>query len=239
MMHFKTISPVLLAALLLIAAVSSFAQRADTIVTAQGKIINAFSKEPVKARIVYESLPYGNRVGVINNSEYSFLMFDQERYSITVEAPGFMTAKYLLDPNEATNQILLKNIELTYGTAVAGKKPDAGIVITLSNVIFEVAKSKIDPESYSQLDNVYDMLMSYPKMVIQLEGHTDVVGNAARNLKLSEDRVNEVKKYLVTKGIDQKRIKTKAFGGTQPLSTEDTPEAHRLNRRVELRILKN
>jgi OmpA-OmpF porin, OOP family len=239
MMRFKTIYAVMFAAILAMTAATVFAQRADTVITAQGKIINAFSKEPIKARIVYESLPYGNRVGVINNSEYSFMMFDQERYSITVEAPGFMTAKYLLDPNEATNQLIVKDIELTYGTAVVGKKPDAGVVITLNNVIFEVAKSKIDPESYTQLDNVYDMLVSYPKMVIQLEGHTDVVGNANRNLALSEDRVREVKKYLVNKGIDEKRIKTKAFGGTQPLSTEDTPEAHRLNRRVELRILKN
>jgi OmpA-OmpF porin, OOP family len=215
------------------------AQRADTIVTARGKITNAFTKEPVTARIVYESLPFGNRIGVINGSEYSFLMFDQERYSITVEAPGFMTAKYLLDPLEANDQKLVKDIELNYGTAVASKKLDAGIVITLSNVIFEVAKSKIDPESYPQLDNVYTMLVEYPKMVIQLEGHTDILGNPNRNLKLSEERVNAVKKYLVAKGIDAKRIKTKAFGGTRPLSTEDTPEAHRLNRRVELRILKN
>jgi outer membrane protein OmpA-like peptidoglycan-associated protein len=218
---------------------SGIAQRADTVVTAQGKVINATNKEPVKARIIYESLPYGNRIGVINNSEYSFMMFDQERYSITVEAPGFMTAKYMLDPNEATQMLLTKDIELNYGSAVVKKGPDAGVVITLNNVIFEVAKSKIDPESFTQLDNVYDMLIENPKMVIQLEGHTDVIGNANRNLALSEDRVREVKKYLVTKGIDQKRIKTKAFGGTQPLSTEDTPEAHRLNRRVELRILKN
>ena len=217
----------------------SFTQQADTIVTAKGKIINSSTKEPVKARIVYESQPYGNRVGVINNSEYSFMMFDRERYSITIEAAGFMTAKYLLDPNDATEMTLTKDIELNYGSAEVSKGPNAGVVITLNNVIFEVAKSKIDPESFSQLDNVYNMLLVNPKMVIQLEGHTDVVGNANRNLKLSEDRVNEVRKYLVSKGIDQKRIKTKAFGGTKPLSTEDTPEAHRLNRRVELRILKN
>lgn len=239
MMRLKHLCYFLLMLTILVTSNQSIAQQADTVVTAQGRIINAANKEPVKARIVYESLPYGNRVGVINNTEYSFMMFDQERYSITVEAPGFMTAKYLLDPGEAKDKRLTKDIELIYGTAVVSKQPDAGVVITLSNVIFEVAKSKIDPESFNQLDNVYDMLLANPRMVIQLEGHTDVVGNPNRNLTLSEDRVKEVKKYLVNKGIDQKRIKTKAFGGTQPLSTEDTPEAHRLNRRVELRILKN
>jgi outer membrane protein OmpA-like peptidoglycan-associated protein len=58
-------------------------------------------------------------------------------------------------------------------------------------------------------------------------------------MKLSQDRVEAVKKYLVSKGIDKNRIKTKAFGGTQPLSNDRTEEAKALNRRVEMRVLKN
>ena len=76
-------------------------------------------------------------------------------------------------------------------------------------------------------------------MVIQLEGHTDYQGNSKDNMKLSKERVDAVKKYLEGKGISGSRIKTKAFGGTQPISKDDTAEAHRLNRRVELRILSN
>src|SRR5690242_14245638 len=82
----------------------STAQTTDSLVTAQGRIINAETKEPLTAKITYQSLPYGNKVGVINNSTYSFPMFDQERYSIIVEAPGFVTAKYMLDPKEAAEQ---------------------------------------------------------------------------------------------------------------------------------------
>ena len=76
-------------------------------------------------------------------------------------------------------------------------------------------------------------------MIIQLEGHTDYQGNASDNMRLSQLRVAAVKNYIVSKKIVKSRIKTKAFGGTQPLSREDTPEAHRINRRVELRILEN
>lgn len=76
-------------------------------------------------------------------------------------------------------------------------------------------------------------------MVIQLEGHTDYLGPAKQNLELSEKRVLAVKDYLVSKGINKARIKTKAFGGTKPLSKEDTPEAHAANRRVEVRVLQN
>ena len=76
-------------------------------------------------------------------------------------------------------------------------------------------------------------------MIIQLEGHTDYQGDESENMKLSKQRVEAVKDYLVSKGIKSKRIQTKAYGGTAPLSRDNTPEAHRINRRVELRILQN
>ena len=83
------------------------------------------------------------------------------------------------------------------------------------------------------------MMKENPKMVIQLEGHTDYLGDADKNLKLSQQRVDAVKAYLIAKKVNKNRVKTKAFGGTKPLSRDDTPEAHRMNRRVELRILSN
>lgn len=83
------------------------------------------------------------------------------------------------------------------------------------------------------------MMKENEAMVIQLEGHTDYQGNAKENLKLSKERVESVKHYIISKGIPKNRIKTKAFGGTMPLSRDNTPEGHRLNRRVELRILEN
>jgi len=215
------------------------AQATDSLITAQGRILNADTKEPLTAKITYQSLPYGNKVGVINNSNYSFPMFDRERYSIIVESPGFVTAKYMLDPAEASAQKLVKDIELIHGTAVVKKKHEAGHVMLLNNLIFQVAKSKIEPESYPELDIIVNMLKESPKMVIQLEGHTDYLGDAEKNLKLSQQRVDAVKAYLTSKGVNKNRVKTKAFGGTSPLSKDDTPEAHRLNRRVELRILQN
>jgi len=217
----------------------SFGQILDSVITAQGRVVNAETKELVAARITYQSLPYGNKVGVINNSNYSFPMFDRERYSITVEAPGFASAKYMLDPAEAKEQKLVKDIELVHGIAVAKKKHEVGHVMRLDNLIFQISKAKIEPESYPELDIVVNMMKENPKMVIQLEGHTDYLGDPAKNLKLSQQRVDAVKGYLVSKGTHKNRIKTKAYGGTAPLSKDNTPEAHRLNRRVELRILQN
>jgi outer membrane protein OmpA-like peptidoglycan-associated protein len=76
-------------------------------------------------------------------------------------------------------------------------------------------------------------------MVIQLEGHTDNQGSPEANLKLSQQRVEAVKTYLTKKGVSKNRIKTKAFGGSQPIRNEMTQEDRALNRRVEMRILKN
>src|SRR5215212_8007800 len=83
---------------------ASNAQTADSLIYAEGKVLNGATKEPITARITYQSLPYGNKIGVINNSTYSFPMFDNEKYSIIVEAQGFAPAKYLLDPSQANEE---------------------------------------------------------------------------------------------------------------------------------------
>jgi OOP family OmpA-OmpF porin len=224
--------------LLLFTATISYCQSADSLVYAEGQILNAATREPITARITYQSLPYGNKVGVLNNNTYSFPMFDRVKYSIVVEAPGFDVAKYMLDPAEANgDKKVIRNIELTKGGG--GQKLAVGNVIRLDNLIFQVGKSRISEESYMELDIVHNMMSENNRMVIQLEGHTDYQGNAKENLKLSQARVDAVKQYLVSKGVSKSRIKTKAFGGTMPVSREETPEAHRMNRRVEMRILEN
>jgi len=211
----------------------------DTLTYAEGRIIDAATKQAVTAKITYKSLPYGNKIGTLTNSNYSFPMFDNEKYSIIVEAPGFSTAKYMLDPAEANARKLIKDIELTAGAGTAEKKHEVGQVMRLDNLIFQLGKSKIDEESYSELDLVVSMMKENNSMVVQLEGHTDYEGDPKGNMKLSQARVDAVKNYITSKGISKNRVKTKAFGGTAPLSRDNTPEAHRLNRRVELRVLQN
>jgi outer membrane protein OmpA-like peptidoglycan-associated protein len=216
----------------------TYGQSADSLTIAEGKIINATTKEPVNARITYHSLPYGSIVGVINNNTFSFPMFENEKYSITVEAEGFAPAKYLLDPAEANDsKKVIRDIELT--SHEARKAHEVGQLMRLNNLIFQVGKAKISTDSYDELDIIVKMMTENTSMVIQLEGHTDYQGDPKDNLKLSQERVEAVKQYLISKKINKTRIKTKAFGGTQPLSKDNTPEAHRLNRRVELRVLEN
>jgi outer membrane protein OmpA-like peptidoglycan-associated protein len=222
---------------------SAYSQSPDTLIYAQGKIFNAITKEPVSARISYQSLPYGSKVGFLSGNSFSFPLFDGEKYSITVEAPGFAPSKYMLDPAEANSERkVLKDIELNPPVGAAHNAETThtvGKVMRLDDLIFDAGKAKISPASFAELDEVALMLKNNPRMVIQLEGHTDTRGNANLNVKLSQERVNAVKSYLITQGANKNRIKTKAFGGKVPLSLEDTEEAHSLNRRVELRVLEN
>jgi outer membrane protein OmpA-like peptidoglycan-associated protein len=222
----------------------SVAQTTDTLIYAQGKILNATTKEPINAKIMYQSEPYANVVGSLTGSSFSFPLFDGEKYSITIEAPGFAPAKYLLDPTQAnTERKVIKDVELGLPATVAKNSETTshrpGHTMRLDNLIFAVGTARISPESHDELDEVVTMLNNNPTMIVQLEGHTDAKGDPKLNMKLSQDRVDAVKFYLVSKGSAKSKIKTKAFGGTSPLSMENTEQAHKMNRRVELRILEN
>jgi len=215
----------------------------DTVVYAVGKIVNQTNKEAVNARISYQSLPFGNIVGQLSGTNYSIPLYGGEKYSITVEAPGFAPSKYMLDPATANaDRKVIQDIELGIPSTAAVVAPTAhhvGKVMRLDALIFQQRSAIISPESYPELNSVSDMLHSNPKMVIQLEGHTDTRGDAKLNLKLSEQRVDAVRDYLIRRGVEKSRVKLKAFGGSMPLSKENTEEAHKLNRRVEVRIIEN
>jgi OmpA-OmpF porin, OOP family len=197
--------------------------------TVEGKVVDALNSKGIKAQMRYKSYPTGGISGRINDSTFSFPIFGSSKYQVTAEAEGYIPRTMIVDPKEAINGKIIRNIQLT----------SKGRAIRLEHLIFEMGRAVINPKSYLGLDEVVAMMKENTKVVIQLEGHTDNAGNAEKNLALSQDRVEAVKKYLVSKGIAKDRVKTKAFGGTQPLSTDKTEEARALNRRVEMRVLKD
>lgn len=200
-------------------------------VTVSGKIVDKFSGEPIAGRIKYESLPYGSKIGVFSGQTFKFNMENGKDYAIKVEAEGYTDFFATLKSGEAQDNKIEQLIQLT--------PTGANQLIRLDQLIFALGKDEITETSHAELDELVIMLQSSEQMIIQLEGHTDFRGNAKQNLKLSERRVLAVKNYLVDKGITKKRIKTKAFGGTKPLSRANDEESRRKNRRVEVRILSN
>jgi outer membrane protein OmpA-like peptidoglycan-associated protein len=98
---------------------------------------------------------------------------------------------------------------------------------------FDTGKATIKPVSFPILDAVKDVLVANPKVTIEVQGHTDNVGAAAMNLKLSQDRANSVKAYLVKGGVDESRLVAKGYGMNQPLVPNDNAANKALNRRVQ------
>jgi outer membrane protein OmpA-like peptidoglycan-associated protein len=98
---------------------------------------------------------------------------------------------------------------------------------------FDFNKATIKPVSFPILDAVYDVLAANPKITIEVQGHTDNVGNAGYNQKLSQQRADSVKAYLVKKGIPTTRLVSKGYGMTQPLVPNNSESNKALNRRVQ------
>jgi len=95
----------------------------------------------------------------------------------------------------------------------------------------------LKPESQVELDKVVQLLQDNPTVKVQLEGHTDNVGSAADNLKLSENRAKAAVAYISSKGIDPKRLTSKGFGATKPIADNKTEEGRAQNRRTELKVI--
>jgi outer membrane protein OmpA-like peptidoglycan-associated protein len=108
--------------------------------------------------------------------------------------------------------------------------------VNLKNVLFAQTKADILPESFPELDLVVHFLQTNPNVRIELSGHTDNRGIHGDNVKLSLQRVNKVKDYLVSKGVESRRITGKGYGGTKPIASNDSEESRKMNRRVEFTI---
>lgn len=103
---------------------------------------------------------------------------------------------------------------------------------TPKNIMFVQSKSAMLPGSFAELDNLASMLQRYPNLKLNIEGHTDNIGDAQKNLKLSEERAQVVALYLIRHGVAESRIQAKGYGGSRPLTDDDSPEGHAKNRRV-------
>jgi outer membrane protein OmpA-like peptidoglycan-associated protein len=99
---------------------------------------------------------------------------------------------------------------------------------------FETGSAKINPKSYAYLNYLVNILKKNPSYKISFDGHTDNVGDVAVNTKLSQDRVDAVKAYFVSKSINENRIATQAFGSKKPKYKNDTAAGRAKNRRVEI-----
>jgi outer membrane protein OmpA-like peptidoglycan-associated protein len=113
---------------------------------------------------------------------------------------------------------------------------ERGLVLTLSDVLFEVDDDTLKPGAHADLDKLVEFLERYAERDVRIEGHTDATGEESYNLDLSRRRAEAVREYLVAQGIDRQRIVTVGRGENVPVATNQTVAGRQLNRRVEIVI---
>lgn len=114
-----------------------------------------------------------------------------------------------------------------------------GNTIRLENIFFEFDKATLLPSSKAELNKLRDILDDYPHLKIEIAGHTDNVGAAEYNQRLSEARAQSVVDYLLKAKVSEDRLTYAGYGSDKPLASNDTDAGRTINRRVEFTILEN
>ena len=143
---------------------------------------------------------------------------------------------------QVVDKSFLQSVIVNHGELMEGK----ALQVTYSNEItsevssksyqiqFETGSAVIKPESYKLLDEILQSSVVAEGLKVGVYGHTDNTGNADANQKLSEDRANSVKSYLISKGLTSERIESKGFGPAKPIGNNSTAAGRAQNRRVQI-----
>ncbi len=107
----------------------------------------------------------------------------------------------------------------------------------LVGVNFDFNSAKLKSESYPVLFHAVQVLLQNPDMKVEIQGHTDNIGSAEGNMKISQKRAETVKKYLVARGVKADRLMVKGYGETQPIADNKTADGRAANRRIEFKVL--
>lgn len=199
----------------------------------QGFIMNARTKSGIPAAVELTDNTTGTVINSVQSDETGFYFITLptgKDYTFSVNRKGYLfyTEVYALSSAKADStykkNILLQPVELN-------------TTLTFKNIQFQSNAYTLDPVSFIELDKLLQLLNDNPSVKILISGHTDNTGNAATNLKLSEQRAKAVADYLVTKGIDAKRISYKGFGSTHPVANNNTEEGKAANRRTEFKVI--
>ncbi|MCZ2357137.1 MAG: OmpA family protein [Bacteroidia bacterium] len=202
----------------------------------KGIITDKKTKQPLEATIhvIDNELndTISENISNIATGKYLVTLPSGKNYGIIVQAPDYLFYSENFNiPISQDYQEVVKNIELD--KIITGSK------VILKNIFFDFDKSTLRPESEAELDRLYKFLASNSSIRVKIGGHTDNKGSDEYNQKLSESRAKAVVDFLLSKGIDTKRLEYQGYGESKPIDTNDTEEGRQNNRRTEFEILAN
>lgn len=135
---------------------------------------------------------------------------------------------------DAQKEAMRKQMLAQLNQVLQTRETARGLIMNLSDVLFDFGKYTLKPETREKLAKVSGILLTHPDMHLQVEGYTDNVGSDEFNQKLSEQRADSVRDYLISQGISADSITSKGFGKTNPIASNDTAKGRQQNRRVEI-----
>lgn len=203
--------------------------RPQTLVQLSGKVINQSTKQALAAKIVIRSRISSDTLQIDYDpylGDYSFMWPAKKPFTMEIKSKGFISKRENFDFRDQKK--FIESVQMFGLIPIELNKQ-----FNVANLNFAQSKSEIAKEAFPALDEIVNILLANDELSLLIEGHTDNQGDWDANLSLSQERVNQVKLYLVDKGVGNDRIQTKAWGGTKPLSTSNLEEKRRLNRRVE------
>jgi len=186
------------------------------------------NKGPVKGVVISLLAPTGEKYVTGETDEDGFvevLLPIGKTYNLTFLSLG---RRNIVAKVAVANEPRL-NLKLT----LRYQREEYPLGLVLDKVNFATGKATLTQDSHHRLDVVVEYMKYKKSANIEVSGHTDNVGNKRANKKLSQDRAEAVRAYLVSKGIDGARIKAIGYGDEKPIAPNDTPEGREKNRRIE------
>jgi outer membrane protein OmpA-like peptidoglycan-associated protein len=181
--------------------------------------------------IIFANQSNGKKIECTTNTEGKCNMLLPEGYTYNAILVSFTGQK-----DEQLLEIPKHPQAVAYDYQLQKLKP-VFKTITLENVEFETNSAQITRESYPYLDDLAEYLEFDDQLKVEISGHTDNVGNDEYNMKLSQQRANSIRKYLIGKGIAASRIMAKGYGENKPIADNQTEEGRAKNRRIEVHVI--
>ncbi len=200
--------------------------------TLTGRITDETGNIPVKAALSFfypgKNDPFNIVISDSIDGKFTAVIDNPGPFEIEVDAAGYIFVNEVYQFPEGQT-FTARNFSL--------KKIETGVKVVINNILFNSGKATLKPESFAELNKLVTLLQQNPNTRIEVSGHTDNVGSAAINKRISKARALAVKNYLVSRGIEQDRIEYQGYGFDQPIAPNDTEEGRAKNRRVELKFL--
>jgi outer membrane protein OmpA-like peptidoglycan-associated protein len=200
----------------------------------KGKVVDAETGSVLGARMVLTDNEKNVVLAIINTDPATgdFEMFIPHggNYGVSTEKDGYLfnSINFNLPAFSEMQEI---------GTDIIMEKAVVGNKVVLKNIFFDTGKSDLKQESVNELENMRKLLENNPHLKVQINGHTDNVGEAAYNKSLSLKRARSVVDYLIRNGVDVNRVAAIGYGEERPLvSNDDETGGREINRRTEIEI---